>query len=116
MIDALRSAGFPGVVAEEGVVHARLWGSSVEFTATPEQGLWRLALQWPVRATEMQRSAWNLLHPTAPLDIHLGETRLSMLVSGSDPAELHFWAAVAEEAIARMISWRRAQRQPGEGM
>jgi hypothetical protein len=115
MIDALRAAGFGGIEAEGEVIHARLWASSVEFTATPEAGRWRLALQWPVRASDAQRAGWSSSHPEAPMDIHLGETRVSMLVTG-ESAELHLWAALAEQAVAEMIRWRRAQRQPGEGM
>ena len=116
MIDALRAAGFPGVEADGGVVHARLWSSSVEFTVVPENGAWRFALAWPVRATEDQRAGWNLAHPDAPMDIHLGETRISMRIADPGRDRLLHWAAVAEEAVAECIRWRRAQRAPGEGM
>lgn len=116
MIEALRAAGFPGVEAEGEVIHARLWSASVEFTARQEAGGWRLALQWPVRASEAQMAGWNSGHPDAPMDLHLGETRLSMLVQPQDSAALHLWAALAEEAVAACIRWRRAQRAPGEGM
>ncbi|PJF09550.1 hypothetical protein [Pseudorhodobacter sp. MZDSW-24AT] len=115
MIDALRAAGFPGVEAEGQTIHARLWASSNEFTATPEEGRWRLALHWPLRATMAQRAEWNATHPGAPLDIHNGETRLSLFVQPEDSAALLHWAALAEAAVAQMIRWRRAQRQPGEG-
>lgn len=116
MIDALRAAGFPGVEAEGGVIHARLWSSSVEFTATPEAGLWRLALQWPVRATRAQMADWNIAHPETVMDIHLGETRVSMMVDGQNADALYLWAALAEQAVAHCIRWRRVQRAPGEGM
>ena len=115
MIDALRQAGFLAVEAEGDILHARLWASSVEFTATPEGDQWRLALHWPLRATETQRAAWTTSHPTCPMDIHNGETRLSMRVNPDEQAALHLWAALAEQALAQMIRWRRAQRQPGEG-
>ncbi|MDO8883010.1 hypothetical protein, partial [Pseudotabrizicola sp.] len=113
--DALRQAGFLAVESDGRVLHARLWASSVEFTATPEDEQWRLALHWPVRATDPQRTQWNVAHPDAPMDIHNGETRLSMQVLPRDPQSLHHWAAVAEEAVGNLIRWRRAQRQPGEG-
>lgn len=116
MIDALRAGGFSGIEAEGAVIHARLWASSVEFTATEEGGLWRLALQWPLRASADQRATWTAAHPMAPMDIHLGETRVSFLAEEGDAAALAQWAALAEEAVAQMIRWRRAQRIPGEGM
>ncbi|TGD67705.1 hypothetical protein EYC08_03350 [Tabrizicola sp. WMC-M-20] len=115
MIAALRTAGFLAVEVEGDVLHARLWASSVDFTATPEGDQWRLALYWPVRASDAQRAQWNATHPDAPMDIRNGETRLSMRVSSDDPQRLSLWAALAEEAIAQMVRWRRAQRQPGEG-
>lgn len=117
MKDALIAAGFPGVeVAEDGALHARLWSSSVEFTATPDAGGWRLALQWPVRASAAQRTAWAAQHPDAPMDLHEGETRVTFRVRDGQEAGLHRWAAIAEEAVATCIGWRRAQRAPGEGM
>lgn len=116
MIEALRTAGFPGVVEDGGVIHARLWSSSVEFTATPEAGLWRLALHWPVRATPEQMADWAQAHPGSVMDIHLGETRVSLTVAPDDIAALHHWAALAEQAVAHCIRWRRVQRAPGEGM
>lgn len=115
MIDILRQAGFLAVEAEGSRVHARLWASSTEFTATPDGDHWQLALQWPLRASEAQRAGWNASHPAAPMDIHNGETRLTMRVSPNAPDALALWAALAEEAVAQMIRWRRAQRQPGEG-
>lgn len=116
MIEALKAAGFPGVEAEGEVIHARLWSASVEFTARPEEGGWRLALQWPLRASAAQIAAWNDGHPEAPMDLHLGETRLSMRLQSGDGEALHRWSALAEEAVATCIRWRRAQRAPGEGM
>lgn len=114
------AAGFPGVEDDGGILHARLWSSSVEFTASPVGSAWVLAIQWPVRATEAQLADWCNKHPHVPMDIHLGETRLSMTVQNGQVenliGQLHHWAAVAEEAIAACILWRRAQRAPGEGM
>ncbi len=117
MIAALQAAGFPGVEAGEGgVVHARLWSSSVEFTATPGADGWRLCLSWPLRASAAQIEGWNAAHPQAPMDLYLGETRVSMILAAHDAAALTDWAALAEAAVAECIRWRRAQRAPGEGM
>ena len=115
MIATLRAVGFPGVEAEGKTVHARLWASSVDFTATQDGDQWHLALHWPVRASDAQRAQWNASHPDAPMDIHKGETRLSMRVQPEDQPALHLWAALAEQAVAQLILWRRAQRAPGEG-
>lgn len=116
MIDALRKAGFPGVEAVGDTVHARLWSSSVEFTATPEPDGWRLSVVWPLRATTEQIADWNARHPTAPMDIFFGETRVSMIADGDSLDQLHHWASVAELAVQQCIVWRRMQRAPGEGM
>ncbi|WP_103332395.1 hypothetical protein [Pseudotabrizicola formosa] len=115
MISALRVAGFLAVEVEGDTIHARLWASSVDFTATPEGDRWHLALLWPVRSSDAQRAQWNADHPEALMDLHNGETRLSMHVGAQDLQGLARWASLAELAIARMIRWRRAQRQPGEG-
>lgn len=113
---ALHAAGFVGIDCEGPAIHARLWSSSVEFVATPEGEGWLLAVQWPVRASPAQIAEWNAQHPLVPMDIHLGETRVSMRVNADDTAALHAWAAVAETMVAQAIRWRRAQRAPGEGM
>ncbi|MFN3846939.1 MAG: hypothetical protein ACK4RZ_14110 [Paracoccaceae bacterium] len=115
MIEALKAAGFPGVEADGPIVHARLWASSLEFTASPRASDWRLCLQWPVRATAAQCASWTAAYPDCPMDIHLGETRVSTVVDQTDIEALRRWAAVAEDAVAQMIRWRRAQRLPGEG-
>ncbi|GEM_PF-959975 len=115
MIEDLERAGFLSLEPEGDVIHGRLWASSIEFTATPEGDLWRLAVAWPVRARDDQLAEWNALYPQAPLDIHLGETRLSQLVEENHHQALTRWASLAENAVAQMIRWRRAQRAPGEG-
>ncbi|MDO8882366.1 MAG: hypothetical protein U0934_10450 [Pseudotabrizicola sp.] len=115
MIDALRQAGFLAVEAEGGTIHARLWSGSVDFTATRAGDQWQLALHWPVRASKAQRESWNASHPHALMDIHQGETRLLMRVPCDSLHALHLWAALAEQAVARLTRWRRMQRQPGEG-
>jgi hypothetical protein len=115
VIGALRAAGFAGIEAEEGCIHARLPVSSAPFTARPEGGLWRLAVLRPLRASAEQIAGWNAIHPQAPMDLWQGETRVSLLAP-AEPEALHRWAAVAEEAVATCLRWRRAQRAPGEGM
>lgn len=116
MINDLKRAGFLAVEAEGDILHARLWSSSIEFTATPKSHGWLLALQWPVRATQAQLDGWNDAHPGAPMDLHLGETRLTMQAEAGDLMRLAEWAAMAEKAVATCIKWRKAQRAPGEGM
>lgn len=113
---ALMAAGFPGVEEEGGILHARLWSSSIEFTVMPAAVGWQLALQWPVRASAAQLAEWAARHPGAPMDLHEGETRVTLWLADGQEAGLHLWAAIAEEAVATCIGWRRAQRAPGEGM
>lgn len=113
MIAALKAAGFPGVEAEDGVIHARLSASGAAFTAEPEGEAWRFALCWPVRATAAQMAGWMQAHPEAAMDIWQGETRV-LFVAGPDG--LARWAALAEAAVVAMSGWRRKQRAPGEGM
>ena len=112
--EALQQAGFPNVEPEGEMVHARLEPSGIEFRAEPEGEAWRLMLHWPMRAPERHLAAWNAGKTEALMDIHKGETRLSMLTTG-DKAELARWSLWAEEGIAAMVRWRREQRQPGEG-
>lgn len=114
MINALRAAGFTGVEEEAGVIYARLSASGAEFRVEPEGAAWVLSLTWPVRGSAAQRAAWMARHPGAELDIHQGETRLRLRISGAD--ELPHWAALAEAAVVAMVGWRRQQRAPGEGM
>jgi hypothetical protein len=117
MLSALKAAGFLGVEAEGAVIHARLWAASTSFTATPEAGdLWLLALSWPLRASAAQIAGWNIMHPDQQMDISAGETRICMRLRTGDLAGLQLWGAVAEEAVAHFVRWRRAQRAPGEGM
>lgn len=112
---ALRQAGFPGVEAEGEVIHARLSASGTEFRAEPEGAGWRLSLTWPMRAGAAQIAGWNAAHPGAAMDIHRGETRVSLRSETGVP-DLILWAALAEEAVATLVRWRRDQRAPGEGM
>jgi hypothetical protein len=110
---ALEAAGFPGVVAEGGMIYARLSASGAEFVAEPDGQGWSLALCWPVRASAAQMAGFQAAHPGAEMDIWQGETRLRMRCG---PGDLARWAAVAESAVVAMIGWRRQQRAPGEGM
>lgn len=114
MINALKAAGFPGVEEEAGVIYARLSASGAEFRVDPEGGAWVLSLSWPVRGSAAQRADWVARHPGGEMDIHQGETRLRLRISG--PEGLPHWAALAEAAVVAMVGWRRQQRAPGEGM
>ncbi len=115
MIAELRAAGFPGVEAEGDTIHARLSASGAEFRAEPDGAGWHLSLTWPMRASAAQIAAWNAAHPAAVMDLHRGETRVSLRSETGLP-DLILWAALAEAAVAALVRWRRAQRAPGEGM
>ncbi len=114
MIEALRKAGFVGIEASaDGVIYARAGADLPEFTATPDGAGWRFAVQWPLRAGEAQRADWADLHPYAPLDVDLGETRMQFW---GDAEALNQWAALMRDMLASCIAWRRATRQMDEGM
>ena len=113
MARLLNQAGFLGVEVVDGVIYARLSAGSAEFTVTHQTG-WHAALAWSVRATTAQMARWNATHPTAPMDIWQGETRIVMPVT-PDLAALQAWASVADAMVALCIRWRRDQRAPGEG-
>jgi len=113
MEDALRKAGFSGVETVAGVIYARTDPTLPEFTATPAGQGWQLALAWPLRATEAQIAAWTALHPDAPMDIHQGETRITVQVP---PTPLSRWAELVQDMVAHCTDWRRSTRQRDEGM
>ena len=113
MLYAMQAAGFVGVEAVGDVIYARANPAQPEFTVSPEGAAWRFAIQWPLRASEAQRRAWNALHPDAPLDLDLGETRMQFLGGVN---ELPRWAALVDEMVATCTKWRRATRQMDEGM
>lgn len=113
MEQALREAGFTGVEAVDGVIYARSDPALPEFTATALGADWLLAQAWPLRATEAQIAVWTVLHPDAPMDIHHGETRISMLAA---PADLPRWREVTAAMVVQCVDWRRATRQRDEGM
>ena len=114
MAQALRAAGFAGVEAEGDTVFARLSASGAEFRADPQGAAWCLSLTWPLRASPAQQAGWNAAHPQAPMDLWLGETRVSMRLP-PDPAALLACGPRAEAAPARLIRWRPAQPAPGPG-
>ncbi len=113
MLQAMQAAGFVGVESVGNVIYARTYAALPEFTAAPEGEAWRFAIDWPLRASEAQRRAWNALHPDAPLDVDLGETRMQFL-GGVD--DLPRWAALVDEMVASCTKWRRLTRQMDEGM
>ena len=110
----LEQAGFPGIETEGETIWARLSASGPEFRADPEAGGWILTLLWPVRLDGDAIEAWNQQHPGTILDLAGGETRLRM---GADSAaDLDLWASAAESMIQTCLSFRRHQRERGEGM
>ncbi len=113
MQTAMQAAGFVGVEEVGGVIYARTYAAVPEFTVTPQGPQWRFAIAWPLRASEAQRAAWNALHPYAPLDVDLGETRMQFLGGADDLAR---WAGLVESMVAHCTAWRRETRQMDEGM
>ena len=113
MEQALREAGFSGVDLVDGVIYARVDPTLPEFTATRSGACWVMAQAWPLRATEGQIAGWTALHPEAPMDIHNGETRITMRAT---PADLPRWRDITAAMVAQCVEWRRATRQRDEGM
>ncbi len=111
MIDQLIAAGFSGVEMVDGVIYARSHPAVPEFIARQHAAAWQLEIAWPVRATDMQRAAWNSAHPDAQLDIYNGETRMVM---GAD--DLPRWAMLCDKMVIQCTQWRRETRQRDEGM
>ncbi len=110
---AMQLAAFVGIEAVGDVIYARTYAATPEFTATPVGQHWRFAIQWPLRASEAQRAAWNSLHPDAPLDVDLGETRMQFLGGVNALAR---WAVLVDDMVVECTKWRRATRQMDEGM
>lgn len=113
MEQALCEAGFSGVDVVGAMIYARADSALPEFTATPSGADWLLAQSWPLRATEAQIAAWTALNPDAPMDIHAGETRISMRATTAD---LPRWREVMGAMVVQCVAWRRATRQCDEGM
>lgn len=107
VVAALTEAGFWGVEAEGGVVYARIAAQAPEFRVEPEG---RLVLPWNVRPPEAAMADWNARMGAARMEVIAGEAALVMPYG-----DLAHWAALAAEAEAHFIRWRRARR-PAEGM
>ena len=107
VVAALMSAGFCGVEAEAGMVYARIAPQAPEFRL--EADGW-LVLPWNVRPPEAAMADWNARMGAARMEIRAGEAALVMPYG-----DLAQWAALAAEAEAHFIRWRRARR-PAEGM
>ncbi len=110
---AMQAAGFVGVEAAGGVIYARTYASTPEFTASTAGQQWRFAIAWPLRASAVQCAVWNALHPDAPLDVDLGETRMQFLGESRDLAR---WASLVDAMMVSCMTWRRMARQMDEGM
>ncbi|MEO5614710.1 MAG: hypothetical protein ABIR04_07280 [Cypionkella sp.] len=113
MEQLLRAAGFTGVEVVDCVIYARSDPTFPEFTATQIGDHWLLAQTWPLRATPAQIAQWTAQHPEAPMDIHQGETRISLRAT---PETLALWANLTRAMVAQCITWRRETRQRDEGM
>ncbi len=115
MITALQEAGFSGVDVVDGVIYARARAELPECTASPQSEGYLLAFAWPLRATSAQIATWNARHPSVPMDIHQGETRIRARAN-AEVAALRNWAALIDMMVANCTEWRRASRQQDEGM
>lgn len=113
MEQLLHEAGFTGVEVVDGVIYARSDPALPEFTATQIDGDWLLAQAWPLRATPAQIAQWTAQYPDAPMDIHQGETRITLRAT---PENLAYWADLTRAMVAHCIAWRRETRQRDEGM
>lgn len=113
MEQALRAAGFARVETVDGVICARSTAVLPEFTATRMGAGWQLSFAWPLRASPAQCAEWTAAHPIAPMDIHHGETRITLLAS---PETLPLWRDLMDAMVSNCTAWRRATRQRDEGM
>ena len=111
--EALRAAGFCGIEAEGGVIYARVAPQAPEFRAEQGAAGWRLVLPWNISPPPAALAAWNAAMGSARMRLVQGEAQLVMAYPG--PEVLPRWAALAGEAEAHFIQWRR-QRRPWEGM
>ncbi|MBJ2150396.1 hypothetical protein [Paracoccus sp. IB05] len=114
MHSLLEKAGFPGIEADGDTIWARLSASGPEFRADPEGAAWILTLLWPVRLDPNTLARWNSQNPGAFLDLSGGETRLRM--GAETTADLDIWAKAADSMVQTCLSFRRQQRERGEGM
>ena len=113
MEQLLRESGFTGVEVVDGVIYARSDPTFPEFTTTQSGGAWLLAQSWPLRATPAQTAQWTTQHPDAPMDIHQGETWITLRAT---PETLALWADLTRAMVAQCLAWRRETRQRDEGM
>jgi hypothetical protein len=109
----LREAGFIGIEVLDGVIYARSDPTFPEFTATRVDNIWTLAQTWPLRSTPAQVLDWSTQHPDAPMDIHQGETRITLRAT---PDNLKLWGNLTQTMVSQCIVWRRETRQRDEGM
>lgn len=111
--NALQAAGFCGIDEDGGVIFARVAAQAPEFRVEAHEGGWRLVLPWNVRPPEEAMEDWNARLGVARMEIRQGEAALVMPWGGAE--DLPRWAALAAEAEAHFIRWRRGRR-PAEGM
>lgn len=109
---ALGSAGFCGIETEAGVAYARIAPQAPEFRVEETEAGWRLVLPWNVRPPALAMEDWNARMGVARMQVIEGEAALVMPFAG--PQDLPRWQALAAEAEAHFIRWRRARR-PAEG-
>lgn len=110
----IRQAGFCGVERDGGTIYARIAPQAPEFRAEAGEAGWRLVLPWNVRPPEAAMVAWNDRMGAARMVVIAGEAALVMPL-GARHEDLALWGALAAEAEAHFIRWRRARR-PAEGM
>lgn len=110
VVSRLDAAGFCGIEADGGVVYARIAAQAPEFRAEAREAGWQLVLPWNVRPLDAAMAEWNARMGRARMEVMAGEAALVMPFG-----DLAQWAALAAEAEAHFIRWRRARR-PAEGM
>lgn len=120
LAQALTAAGYEGVEREGNTLYGRADGDgAAEFTATGA-GPIRLAMRYPVRASDAERQAWMRANPKGRLEISAGETELSLVIPpDADDATLAAlladWRALLHAGAVAAVGWRRGLR-PLEGM
>ena len=110
---ALKAAGFCGIEADQGTVYARVVPQAPEFRVEPGDSGWWLVLPWNVTPPPEALALWNARMGEARMAVQQGEARLVMPFAGPDV--LPRWAALAGEAEALFVAWRRGRRDV-EGM
>ena len=112
---ALAAAGYEGVERDGATLYARADGDgAAEFTATGD-GPVRLAMRFPVRASDAERQAWMRSNPKGRLEIAAGETELSLVIP-ADADDATLAALLADRRVllhagaAAAVGWRRGLR------